>query len=545
MTKLKFPLNTYSLLNKAAVFSTTCLLSIAVLTMALKSGDPKSSKIPTADQVGANKLPDAIAPVKAPFTMPVFKKPVFPKYSLSIAHQGAKKDAITTKEIQATIDAVSKHGGGTVIVPAGVWKTGRIALKNNVNLHLSEGAELHFSGEVEDFRPAVFTLNEGVEMMSLGAMIYAKDQHNIAVTGKGTIVGPTEGSIKRQVMKSDVVENVISADKPVAERVYEGYSGSPIFLPMCISPVNCKDVYVEGITINNTLFWNIVPVYCDGVIIRGVTVNSTGNGRTDGVDIQSSRNVLVEYCTLSNGDDCFTIKGGRNEDGMRVNKPSENIVVRYCLSKKGVGAVTCGSETAGMIRNLYVHDCVFNGTSVGMSFKTRRPRGGGGDNLIYERIRLNVPGDAFRFDMLGGRQYVGELADRLPARPINRLTPVYRNIVAKDILVENANYFLNIKGIPESPVTNLRVENVEINCKSLIKASDLDKVQIKNTIIHTKDSLVNILDGRNITFEHVTIDNPGKQIVAQVNGPQTDSIRFINCTPQMPKGWTANSWFKK
>ncbi|WP_245916962.1 glycoside hydrolase family 28 protein [Mucilaginibacter yixingensis] len=543
MTNNRLPKLMSSLFCKTAVFCAASLLALA--TMALKPDDSSTGKIPTADQVGADKLPDAIAPVKAPFPMPVFKKPVFPKFSLNIADRGAKKDAITTKEIQATIDEVSKRGGGTVIIPAGAWKTGRIALKSNVNLHLDEGAELQFSADVEDYRPAVFSLSEGVEVMSLGAMIYANEQQNIAVTGKGKIIGPGDGTVKRQVMKGGVVENVVSANKPVAERVYEGYNGSPIFLPMCISPINCKNVYIEGVTINNTLFWNIVPIYCDGVIIRGITVNSTGNGRTDGIDVQSSRNVLVEYCTLSNGDDCFTIKGGRNEDGMRVNRPCENIVVRYCLSKKGVGAVTCGSETAGMIRNLYVHDCVFNGTSVGMSFKTRRPRGGGGDNLIYERIRLNVPGDAFRFDMLGGRAYVGELADRLPVRPINKLTPVYRNITAKDIVVDNANYFLNIKGIPESPVTNLKVENVEINCKSLIKASDLTNVLIKNTTVHTKDTLITVLDGRNITFDHVKIDNPNKQVTTLVDGPQADNIRFIDCTPAKPKNWAQASWLKK
>lgn len=111
-----------------------------------------------------------------------------------------------------------------------------------------------------------------------------------------------------------------------------------------------------------------------------MTVDSHGHGRTDGIDIESTRNVLIEYCSLDCGDDCFTMKSGRGEDGIRVNKPSENIVIRYCLAKRGWGGIVCGSETAAMIRNLYVHDCVLSGTKSGLRFKNRRSRGGGGEN---------------------------------------------------------------------------------------------------------------------------------------------------------------------
>ena len=374
-----------------------------------------SEKIPVKSEVGTECLTNNIAPVKAPFAMPEFKIPQFPALSISIVEKGARQGEMATNIIQATIDAVSSKGGGKVVIPAGNWLTGRISLKSNVNLCIEEGAELHFSGEVEDYRPAVFTRNEGVEVMSLGALIYANGQENIALTGKGKLVGPPKDcSVRKQVMHSSVIEEFIDAKTPVEQRIYEGYGEGPIFLPMFISPINCKNVYIEGVTLENTAFWNIVPVYCDGVIIRGVTVNSYGIPRGDGIDVESSRNVLIEYCTLTCGDDCFTIKAGRGEDGIRVNKPTENVVVRYCLAKQGHGGITCGSETAGMIRNLYVHDCVFDDTNIGIRFKTRRPRGGGGENLYFERIRMNLRGSALSVDMLGASMYVGELASRLP-----------------------------------------------------------------------------------------------------------------------------------
>jgi polygalacturonase len=489
--------------------------------------------IPTKDQVGAANLPDDIAPVKAPFPMPEFKKPVFSSLTIDITEKGAKPGSKVTSVIQGTIDEISQRGGGTVIIPRGTWHTGRISLKSNVNLRIDEGAELIFSGEVEDYSPAVFTRNEGVEVMSLGACIYANDQQNIAVTGKGKLIGPAKGgSVRKQVMNADVVEKFIDHTTPVSDRVFEGHDGGYVFLPMFISPINCKDVYIEGVTLENTAFWNIVPVYCDGVIIRGVTVNSVGIPRGDGIDIESSRNVLIEYSTLNCGDDCFTMKAGRGEDGLRVNKPTENVVVRYCLAREGHGAITCGSETAGMIRNLYVHDCVFDNTGAGLRFKTRRPRGGGGENLTYERIRMNLTGTAFTWDMLGSAMYVGDLARRLPAREVNRLTPRYADITARDIVVENASQFVKVTGIPESPLTNVLIEDVDVKAKKLISAADVKGLVVRRTKVASDDPQLTLLDCRDVRFEDVHLTVPGGEVVRNISGESSGPIEFVRCSPE-------------
>jgi len=500
----------------------------------------------TKDQVGAKNLPDTIATISAPFDMPEFKKPVFPDLTMSIEEKGAKENILSTNSIQAAIDEVSVKGGGTVLVPKGKWKTGRISLKSNVNFHLEEGAKLYFSGELKDYRPAVFTRHEGVEVMSLGACIYAFEQDNIAVTGKGTLYGPEEGAVKDQMMTEDVTEKFVPINKPVKERVYEGYNGESIFLPMFISPTSCTNVYIEGVTLERTAFWNIVPVYCDGVIIRGVTINSVGIPRGDGIDIESSRNVLIEYCTLNNGDDCFTMKSGRGEDGIRVNKPTENVVIRYCLAKEGHGGITIGSETAGMIRNLYVHDCVFENTGVGIRFKTRRPRGGGGENLYYERIRMNLRQTAFRWDMLGSEMYVGDLAKREPFLDVNKLTPKFQDIFIKDILVETASTFININGIPESPLKNLTMENVEVrDSKHLFNADDATDLTFRNIKITSQDSILKFLDARNVLFEDSEFYVKGGEIFVQIKGDLTDNIIFENTTPSHPEDWDTNKFQKK
>ena len=267
--------------------------------------------------------------------------------------------------------------------------------------------------------------------------------------------------------------------------------------------VECKDVLIEGITIERSVTWNVTPIYCDGVIIRGITVNSTGIPTGDGIDIESSRNVLIEYSTLNNGDDCFTMKSGRDKDGIRVNRPTENVVVRYCLSEAGHGAITTGSETAGWIRNIYLHDCIFDGTDRGFRFKTRRPRGGGVEDIFYERVVMNISKHALEWDLLGSRTYVGELADRLPKRPINELTPVIRKIFIRDVKINTNNNFIVAKCIPEIPLTNVVMENIDVTCGESILLKDVNDFVIRNSIIRSKGQNMEILEGQNITFDNV------------------------------------------
>lgn len=479
-----------------------------------------SKEIPISNQVGAENMPKEIAPIYAPFEMPQLKRPVFSDRTKCIAKQGAEQRILCTHIIQKAIDDLNKKGGGTVIIPAGKWLSGRILLKSNINLYLEEGAELYFSGEIKDYLPVVLTRHEGVEMFSLGALIYANNAENIAITGKGKLVAAgNECEIYRKMpgISADI-EKMVPEKLPLEKRIYDGKNGMPIFIPMFFAPINSKNILVEGVTFEKSIFWNIVPQYCENIIIRGVTVNSVGHGRTDGIDIESSRNVLIEYTTLSTGDDCFTIKSGRGEDGLRVNKPSENIVIRYSKTLEGAGAVTCGSETAGMIRNLYVHDCVFEGTYNGLYFKTRRPRGGGGENLYYERIRFNIPGPAFRWDMLGSKKWVGDLAERLPAQPIGPLTPVYRNILIKDIIVENCQQLINATAIPESPLNGVLINNLIGKSKTIMQLQDVNGLVIVNSFIHSESADVSITDSRNIMLINVKLDVPDMKIQASYSG---------------------------
>ena len=459
------------------------LLTLLLVAVAPLVQAQVTESIPTAAEVGARVCPADIAPIESPYeSMPQLSRPDFPSRTLSISK--------TRGNIQRAIDQLAKKGGGHVIVPAGEWQSGRITLRDNIDLHLEAGASIRFSNRIEDYQPAVLTRNEGVEMYSLAACIYANGARNIAVTGAGhdaeghplsRLIGPgRENEIYKSRMDGLVVEDFIDLQSPVEERIFDGkqlpmsvlgpkllandsllkLNEHCIFLPMFFAPVSCQNVLLEGVGFEEPLFWNITPVYCDSVIIRGCSVNSKG-GRTDGIDIESTSNVLIEYCTLACGDDCFTLKAGRAEDGLRVNRPTSDVVIRHCLAERGPGGVTFGSETAGMIRRVYMHDCVFTSPSNGFYFKSRRNRGGGGEDLTFRRIRMLSPGRAFYFDMLGSTQYVGELANRLPVRSITPLTPVFRRITMDQVLIEQCRELILLKGLPESPVEDLTIQHLD------------------------------------------------------------------------------------
>ncbi len=420
---------------------------------------------------------DTIERIEAPFEMPQLQRPQFPRRTLSIIKTGAKERSLSTAAVQKAIDKLARQGGGTVIVPRGEWLTGRITLRSNINLHLEEGAELHFSGEISDYQPAVLTRNEGIDLHSLGAMIYARGEENIAITGSGRLIAPsTNCEIYGRGIGGVPAE---IAAKPLSERIFNGDDAQKVFLPTFFGPVECTNVLVEGVTFEQSLFWNIAPVYCKNVIIRHCTVNAFGHGRTDGIDIDSSENVLIEHVTLDCGDDCIALKAGRGSDGMQRRRPTQNIVIRHCHILRGVGGIAIGSETAAMVRNVYATDVVMEQAKSPFFIKTRRPRGGGGENMWFENIHImSSTTAAILFDMLGSATYVGAAAQRLPAPDVTELTPSFRNFTFKDVQIDSCPMLIKIKGLPESPVEGVTLDNISAP-NAMMQLNDVGTITIK------------------------------------------------------------------
>ncbi|MBQ5637660.1 MAG: hypothetical protein IIV06_01220, partial [Alistipes sp.] len=232
--------------------------------------------------------------------------------------------------------------------------------------------------------------------------------------------------------------------------------------------------------------------------------------------------------------------------GRRVNRASEHIVVRHCLSLRGMGGLTVGSETAGWIRNLYAYDCVCDGTRVGIRLKTRRPRAGGGENLYFERIRLATEAEAIAWEMLGTANFVGGLASRLPAPALTPLTPSFRNVEIRDIEVEGCRMLVYVQGIPENPARNIRIENVTADTRRdesqsayghykpspkpyVVDMIDADGVVLRNFKVITSKPELRVTDVRNLRLEQVQIEVDGGTLKTELSGEMNDNLVVKDC----------------
>ena len=327
--------------------------------------------------------------------------PSFPHRDFLITSYGAVPGESNdcTKAIAGAIEACHTAGGGHVVVPAGVFLTGAVHLKSNVDLHLDENAMLKFSTNPTNYLPVVYTRYEGVEVMNYSPFIYAFEQENIAVTGKGTLDGSAsdenwwawarrgpnqEPAPGRRSATS--LNDLSERGTPVNQRLF----GSGQFLrPNFIQPYRCNNVLIEGVTIHDSPMWEINPVLCTNVTVRGVTVVSHGPNN-DGCDPESSYDVLIENCVFDTGDDCIAIKSGRNSDGRRVNVPAENIIVRSCTMKDGHGGVVMGSEISGNCRNVFVENCQMDSPHLdrALRFKDNARRGGVIENVFMRNCEI-------------------------------------------------------------------------------------------------------------------------------------------------------------
>ncbi len=411
------------------------------------------------------------------------KAPVFAARDFPITDFGARPGADATTAIRAAIGACHAAGGGRVVVPAGEWLTGAIHLLSNVNLHVSKGATLKFSPDPAHY-PIVSTRWEGVELMGYSAFIYAFEQENIAVTGEGTLDGQADWDTwwawnqkgknqpPRQKAARDRLNAMGEAGVPVAERIF----GKGSFLrPNFIQPYRCKNILIEGVTIVRSPMWELHPVLSQNITVRGVKIHSHGPNN-DGCDPESSRDILIEGCVFDTGDDCIAIKSGRNNDGRRVNVPSESIVIRNCTMMDGHGGVVLGSEISGSVRNVFVENCKMDSPNLdrALRFKSNAQRGGVLENVFMRNLEIGRVAEAvLTIDL------IYEEGARGPYRP------VVRNVSLDHVTSQGSPRVLWIAGFEGATIDNIRFTDCAFN-----NVTDTDLVR------HA---------GR-ITFENVSIE---------------------------------------
>ncbi len=391
------------------------------------------------------------------------KAPVFAARDFAITDFGALEGGkeAATAAIRKAIEACHKAGGGRVVVPPGVFLTGAIRLESNVNLYISRGATLKFSTDPAAYLPAVLVRWEGIECMNYSPLIYAFDQENIAVTGEGTLDGAASndhwwgwarrGPDRNLPAAADVraLNEMSEKSVPVAQRIF----GQGHFLrPNFIVPYRCRNILIEGVSIQGSPMWEVNPVLCTNVTVRGLKITTHGPNN-DGCDPDSCRDVLIENCLFDVGDDCIAIKSGRNEDGRRIGVPCENLVVRGCTMKDGHAGVAIGSEVSAGCRNVFIEDCRMDSPNLerALRLKSNARRGGIIESIFMRKVEIGRVAEALlTVDFL------------YEEGPKGAFPPVARDIMIEDVTCKSTPRLFFVTGFEGATIDGIRVANSTI-----------------------------------------------------------------------------------
>lgn len=365
-----------------------------------------------------------------------------------ITEFGAKGDssALNTKAIQSCIDQCSINGGGTVVIPKGVFISGSVFLKKDVNLFIEKGGKLKGSTNSGDY-PQIATRWEGIEQKWIAALVNAIDLQNIEISGEGTIDGSGDVWTERGL-----------------ELMKQQPDGSPKISVTAILPrprlmgiQNCRHIKIKDISLHNQAAWGLFVLYSNAVDIDGLHITADHNiPSSDGIDIDSSNGVHIADTFIDVNDDCISIKSGKDEDGRRVNRPAENILIEKCHFAYGHGGVAMGSETSGGIRNVEIRDCLIDSQNwAPIRFKTQPSRGGVVENITYRNLKLTNTRKAFEFDMAWRM---------IDSKPATGALPIVRNV--KIINVSGtADVVGNMNGLEGSPIQGVQFKNCNIKAQ--------------------------------------------------------------------------------
>ncbi len=429
-------------------------------------------------------------PVDAPFAMDPIREYIFPDRTATITDYGALPDDSTlcTQAINTAIAEISQQGGGHVVVPAGSWLTGAVHMQSNVDLHLAEGATLVFTDNPADYLPAVMTSWEGLECYNYSPLVYAFECENIAITGSGTLaprMHTWRTWFSRPPAHLEALKQLYdmgSTDVPVIRR--QMAVGENNMRPHLIHFNRCKNIVLDGFKIRESPFWTIHIYMCDNGVARNLDVRAHGHNN-DGIDLEMTRNFLVENCTFDQGDDAVVIKSGRNRDAWRLATPCENIVVRNCTILKGHVLLGLGSELSGGIRNVYMHHCKAPATVHRLFFlKTNHRRGAFVENIYMSHIET------------GGSLRVAEI-DTDVLYQWRTLVPTYETSLTRiegihlsDIHCHQAKMIYDLKGDERLPIKDVTLQNIHVDC-----------------IASAENNVVNVegFDHKNVTYDSVDV----------------------------------------
>jgi DNA sulfur modification protein DndE len=475
-----------------------------------------------------------------PFPMPEMKEPQFPDHTVSIVDFGAVADGYTlnTKAFADAIAACVKAGGGTVVVPPGTWLTGPIKLESNINLHVEKGALVQFSSSIHDF-PFIAGFDGTAKKNIITPPVYAYHVNNIAITGEGIFDGAGEvwRYVKKGKMTSGQWRDLVASGGVLSsngnewwpsKEAMEGqaflkeqmkakkqlsltdYEQTREYLrPDFVDLVQCTNILLDGPTFQNSPKFHLHPMQCENLIIRNVKVISPWYGQnTDGIDPGSSRNVVIYNCIVDVGDDGICLKPANIGPSQTPGPSCQNIVIADCVVYHAHGGFSIGSESYGGVKNVFVRNCTFIGTDVGLRFKSARTRGGLVERVFVDGIQMrNIATDAISFSMyyeenVPHAEDIENVASR-KAAPVTNMTPFFRDFSIKNIVCNGAARGVVINGLPEATVNAITLDNVSIASAKGSFLADADSITFNNCRLLPKSgATITLIQSRNINVQH-------------------------------------------
>lgn len=525
------------------------------LLLAGAFAQPKHIQVSTVPKAFAGKI------------MPQVKQVAFKRDTFNIVRFGAKGNGQTlnTASINNAITACNKNGGGVVTIPTGVWLTGPVALKSNVNLHIDRDAVLLFTKDFDQY-PLVEGNWEGLPSARNQSPISGKNLENIAITGSGIVDG--NGDAWRMVKKDKLTESqwknlvasggLTSEDKKTwypSEKTLKGsqtkqpgvllngktvkdYEDIKDFLrPNMVALTSCKKVLLEGVTFQNSPAWNLHPLLCEDVTVRNVQVKNPWYAQNgDGIDLESCKNALIENSTFDVGDDGICIKSGRDEEGRKRGVPTENVIIRNCIVYHAHGGFVIGSEMSGGVKNMFVSNCTFVGTDIGLRFKTTRGRGGVVEKIYIANINMkDIVGEALLFDMYYEAKdpvpLAGEKREAPKAEvfPVTAATPVFKDFHISNVICTGAAKAIFVRGLPEMNISDIYLDNMVIKANKGMECTEATGVHLNNVQLITNNTspVISINNSSAITFDSLKYPN-GSDLLFSLNGDKTKNIRVNN-----------------
>lgn len=518
-------------------------------------------KLPLADCLKKSDFIEKFA-----YELPKIYKPHFKKDTVSIVQYGAVSDGYTLNSvaINAAIDAAAANGGGTVLIPAGSWLTGPIVMKSNINLHVAKGALVIFTQDMSQY-PLVVSSFEGVDAARCQSPVTAEKLENIAITGEGIMNG--NGYYWRPLKKSKLSDaewkghqlkygGVLTADKKMwynSESALKGSLDNNIgkiidgkelkdfedikgFLrPNMIRISECKNILIEDVTFENSPAWTTHLMLSEHITINALKVKNPWFGtNTDALDLESCTNALVENCIFDTGDDGITIKSGRDEAGRKRGKPTKDVIVRDCTVYHSHGGFVVGSEMSGGVSNMYVSNCNFIGSDIGLRFKTTRGRGGVVENIYVNNVNmLEIPGEAILFDMYyAAKDPVAQVGEKreppiVEMLPVTEATPEFKNFYFRNITCNGAAKGIFVRGIPEMHVKNVLLENLVLQATEGIDIQEASGITINNVTMISKNTkpVAYVLNSDNVTISNIKYSN-NAELLLHVQGDRSKKIRI-------------------